>query len=67
MMGDLTGPLQSQEQARFSQEEQTRILVGADYTAAAPFPQWKQVEAVSKCYLYAETQIHIIKQYEKIY
>ena len=43
------------------------ILVGSDYTVPASFPQWQQVEAVTKFYLYEEAQIHTVKQYETIY
>ena len=38
------------------------ILVGSGYTAPGHSPQWWQVEAATKYYLYAKEQIHTIKQ-----
>ena len=55
------------EWPRLRQAQLTGILVGLDYTAPAPSPQWWQVEAVTKSYYYTEALIHIIKQYENIY
>ena len=63
----LHGCCDPKEWPRHSQEDLTGIMVGTDYTASAPSPQWQQVEAVIKLYLYAEAQIHTTKQYEKIY
>lgn len=51
----------------FPQEQRTRILLGTDYIAPASSPQWQQVAAVTKLYLYVKAQVHDIKHYEKVY